>query len=179
LNKFKEGGIVLEVLEKRQKNITDPQNDLGFTKLDKAEVVTSLNQLLADYAIHYQKLRNFHWNVTGPDFFDLHDKFEELYNDAQEKIDDVAERIRVFDGKPFGTYNEFLTNGTLKEVNKEITALEMVSEILNDFQILIQDITQVVSVTKSTGDFGTEDLMLDFTKNLEKQHWMLKSFIKQ
>jgi starvation-inducible DNA-binding protein len=169
----------LEVLEKRQKNITDQQSELGFSKLDKAEVVTSLNQLLADYAIHYQKLRNFHWNVTGGDFFDLHEKFEELYNDAQVKIDDIAERIRVFDGRPYSTYHEFLTNGTIKEITKELPALEMVNEVLNDFQMLIQDITQVVSVTKTTGDIATEDLMLDFTRHLEKEHWMLKSFIKQ
>ena len=169
----------MEVLEKRQKRITDQKSDLGFSKLDKAEVVTSLNQLLADYAIHYQKLRNFHWNVTGPDFFDLHDKFENMYNDAQDKIDDVAERIRVFDGRPFSTYNEFLSNGNLKEINKEIRSMEMVHEILNDFQVLINDITHVVSIAEATGDTGTEDMMLDFTKYLEKQHWMLKSFIKQ
>ena len=169
----------MEVLEKRQKNITEQQSELGFSKLDKAEVVTSLNQLLADYAVHYQKLRNFHWNVTGGDFFDLHDKFEELYNDAQVKVDEIAERIRVFDGRPYSTYHEFLTNCTIKEVTKEIPAFEMVNEVLNDFQMLIQDITQVVSITKSTGDIGTEDLMLNFTKYLEKEHWMLKSFIKQ
>lgn len=169
----------MEVLEKRQKNITGQESELGFTKMDKAEVVTALNQLLADYAIHYQKLRNFHWNVTGSDFFDLHDKFEELYNDAQVRIDDIAERIRVFEGKPYGTYHEFLSNSTLKEVKKDIPALEMVNEVLNDFQMLINDITQVVAITKSTGDIGTEDMMLDFTKYLEKQHWMLKSFIKQ
>ncbi|MBS0000460.1 MAG: DNA starvation/stationary phase protection protein [Cyclobacteriaceae bacterium] len=159
--------------------MTDQQDDLGFSKLDKAEVVTSLNQLLADYEIHYQKLRNFHWNVTGPDFFDLHDKFEELYHDAFEKIDAIAERIRVFDNRPYSTFDEFISNGTLKEVKKEITALEMVKEIMSDFQGLIQDITQVVTITKSTGDIGTEDMMLDFTKYLEKQHWMLKSFIVQ
>lgn len=168
----------MEVLEKRQKKITDQQRGLGFTKLDKAEVITALNQLLADYEIHYQKLRNFHWNVVGPDFFDLHDKFEGLYHDAHGKIDEIAERIRIFDSRPYSTFHDFLTHGTIKEVKKELTAMQMVNEVLNDFQVLIQDITHVVSIAQNTGDIGTEDLMMNFLKYLEKQHWMLKSFIK-
>lgn len=151
---------------------------MGFTKLDKAGIITGLNQLLADYEIHYQKLRNFHWNVVGPDFFDLHNKFEELYNDAHGKIDEIAERIRIFDNRPYSTFHEFLTNGTIKEVRKELTAIQMVNEVLNDFQILIQDITHVVSLVQSSGDIGTEDLMVSFLQHLEKQYWMLKSFIK-
>ncbi len=168
----------MEVLEKRKKKITDQHRGLGFAKLDKAELVTVLNQLLADYAIHYQKFRNFHWNVVGPDFFDLHDKFEELYNDAQVKIDEIAERIRIFEKRPYSTFHDFLTHGTIKEIKKELTALEMVDELLSDFQILIQDITHVVSIAKTTGDVGTEGLMVNFLKHLEKQHWMLKSFLK-
>ncbi len=166
----------MEVLEKRKKNIHKAEQDLGFSKLDKAEVVTALNQLLADYEIHYQKLRNFHWNVTGPDFFDLHDKFEELYNDAHTRIDGIAERIRTFDHRPYSTYQEFLSNSTIEEVNKEITAVEMVNEVIRDFEVLIRDMTQVVSIAQETGDVGTEDMMVSFIKYLEKNHWMLKAF---
>jgi starvation-inducible DNA-binding protein len=169
----------LETLEKRSKNITNKKSSLGFTKLDKAEIITGLNQLLADYEIHYQKLRNFHWNVVGPDFFDLHDKFEELYNEAQSRIDEIAEKIRILDSRPYSTYQEFLSNGNIKEVSKQLSALEMVNEVLKDFELLINDITQVVTIARSIGDIGTEDLLMDYLKGLEKHHWMLKSFIKQ
>lgn len=168
----------MNVLEKRQKNIVKNENGLGLSKLDRAEVVTGLNQVLANYEIHYQKLRNFHWNVKGPDFFDLHDKFEQLYKDASEKIDNIAERIRVFEHRPYSTFQEFLTNCTLKESTIEKTGIEMVNEVMSDFEILINDMTQVVTISKNTGDIGTEDLIVKFIRNVEKHYWMLKSFIR-
>ena len=127
----------MKVLEKRQEKITNNGEGLGFSKLSKAEVVTGLNQSLADFEVHYQKLRNFHWNVVGPDFFDLHDKFEELYNEAKIRIDELAERIRIFDARPFSSFQEFLTNSAIQENTKDLTGVEMVHEILNDFEILI------------------------------------------
>ena len=166
----------MEVLEKRKKNITKSNQDLGLANLERAEIVTALNQLLANYEVHYQKLRNFHWNVTGPDFFDLHDKFEEFYNDAHTKIDSIAERIRTFDHRPYSTYQEYLSHSTIDEINKEITAVEMVNEVIRDFEILIRDMTQAVSIAQESGDIGTEDMMISFIKDLEKNHWMLKAF---
>jgi starvation-inducible DNA-binding protein len=167
----------LEILEKRQEKITNNNDDLGFSKLEKAEVVTGLNLTLADLEVHYQKLRNFHWNVTGPDFFDLHEKFEELYNETKIRIDEVAERIRIFSARPYISFQEFLTNSTIKEINKDMTGMEMVHEILNDFEILINDMTQVVTIARKTGDIGTEDLMIKYIREIEKHHWMLKSFV--
>lgn len=167
----------MEILEKRQEKITNNNDDLGFSKLEKAEVVTGLNLTLADLEVHYQKLRNFHWNVTGPDFFDLHEKFEELYNETKIRIDEVAERIRIFSARPYSSFQEFLTNSTIKEINKDMTGMEMVHEILNDFEILINDMTQVVTIARKTGDIGTEDLMIKYIREIEKHHWMLKSFV--
>ena len=69
---------------------------LGFTYLETAEIVVSLNTLLANYQVFYNKLRNFHWNIEGPEFFELHEEFENEYNTVKENIDIVAERIRVF-----------------------------------------------------------------------------------
>ena len=106
----------------------------------------------------------------GADFFELHDKFEELYTEAQVRIDEIAEKIRILDSRPYSTFHEFLTNATIKEVNKELTALEMVNEILKDLQNLIHDITQVVTTARSIGDIGTEDLLMDYLKGLEKHH---------
>ncbi len=169
----------MDVHEKKDKIISAKKKNLGLSKLDKAEVVVGLNQLLADFQIHYQKLRNFHWNVVGPDFFDLHEKFEELYNEAQVRIDEIAEKIRILDNRPYSTFQEFLTHATIKEVKKQLSAMEMVNEVLSDFQYLIRDITGVIMTARSIGDIGTEDLLMEYLKSLEKHHWMLKSFIKQ
>jgi starvation-inducible DNA-binding protein len=105
---------------------------LGYREEESEKIVGSLNKLLANYHVHYQKLRNFHWNVTGGDFFDLHDKFEELYNEALENIDLVAERIRVFGMTPYSLITDYLENSDIKEVGTNLSSKEMVDEVLRD-----------------------------------------------
>ena len=85
-----------------------PFRKLGFTYLETAEIVVSLNQLMANYFVHYNKLRNFHWNVDGHDFFELHEEFEKEYNTVNQNIDIIAERIRVFGLKPSMKIKEIL-----------------------------------------------------------------------
>src|SRR6478736_9047862 len=81
---------------------------LGWTSEETERITQVLNQLLANYSVHYQKLRNYHWNVKGPDFFDLHEQFEMQYNEALQNIDDIAERIRIFQETPMSTMKEYL-----------------------------------------------------------------------
>ena len=88
---------------------------LGFTYLETAEIVVALKQLLANYQIHYHKLRSFHWNVEGPDFFELHEAFEQDYNTTKENIDEIAERIRVFGLKPLSDLKETIKSILRKE----------------------------------------------------------------
>src|ERR1041384_7583830 len=76
---------------------------LGWTAKETDKISKALNDLLANYSVHYQKLRNYHWNVKGSDFFDLHIEFEQQYTEAQQNIDDIAERIRVFSKTPVST----------------------------------------------------------------------------
>ena len=151
---------------------------LGFSHLETAEVVSLLNKLLAAYHVHYQKLRNFHWNVVGPDFFDVHEKFEEQYNEVKLNIDDVAERIRIFDKRPISTLSEYLEISEIKEVKEEITSTQMVREILADFEILLSLMIDVVEAANSVGDLGTQDLINGFIKKMEKTHWMFTAFLK-
>lgn len=151
---------------------------LGFSHLETAEIVTALNTLLANYHVHYQKLRNFHWNVVGSDFFDIHEKFEDQYNEVKLNIDDVAERIRVFDKKPISTLKEYLEISEIKEVPDNITSVQMVREILNDYQILLSLMVNVTDAAKGIGDVGTEDMINSFIRKMEKSHWMLTSFLK-
>lgn len=149
---------------------------LGFSKLETVELVNSMNQLLADYSVHYQKLRNFHWNVVGADFFDVHEKFENQYNAAKVAIDDIAERIRIFGLNPLSTMQEYLNNATIKEVGTDFKAMEMVKEIINDYEILLEQSFNVLDLSIEHGDSGTEDMVKGFIKEIEKNHWMMSSF---
>ncbi len=151
---------------------------LGYTHLETAEIVTNLNTLLANYHIHYQKLRNYHWNVEGPDFFELHEKFEEIYNEVKLNIDEVAERIRVFGKKPMSMLIEYLEVSEIKETSKQLNAFEMVQEVLNDFEILLSFMIDVTNASTKIGDAGTVDLMTSFIKQMEKRHWMFTAWLK-
>ncbi|HLU89422.1 MAG TPA: DNA starvation/stationary phase protection protein [Cyclobacteriaceae bacterium] len=151
---------------------------LGFNKEESEEIVDSLNQLLANYHVHYQKLRNFHWNVTGGDFFDLHEKFEELYNEAFANIDLIAERIRVFGMTPLSLIKDYLEHSTIKEVGTDLDSRSMVQEVLKDFEILGENMNECAEKVADLGDTATEDMLISFIKTLESNHWMLTSFNK-
>src|SRR6056297_1340775 len=95
---------------------------LGFSEEETKDVVTTLNKLLANYQVHYQKLRNFHWNVEGKDFFELHEQFEEEYDAVKLQIDEIAERIRVFGKKPISTMQGYLDAAEIKEAGEDVKA---------------------------------------------------------
>lgn len=149
---------------------------LGFRPLEAAELVIKLNQLLANYHVHYQKLRNFHWNVKGGDFFDLHEKFEAQYDQAKLNIDEIAERVRVFGKTPLSTLKEYLEQSTIKEVGTNLSGRQMVEEILSDYRILLEHMVDVVDSAVDVGDIGTQDLINTFIKETEKSHWMFTAF---
>lgn len=151
---------------------------LGYNREESEHIVKSLNQLLANYHVHYQKLRNFHWNVTGGDFFDLHEKFEELYNEAFSNIDLTAERIRVFGMTPLSLMQDYLDHSRIKEVGTDLDSRAMVTEILNDFEILVENMNECAENVAELGDTATEDMLISFIKTIESNHWMLSSFIK-
>lgn len=149
---------------------------LGYSAMETVELMDAMNRLLANYSVHYQKLRNFHWNVTGGDFFDIHEKFETQYNQVKVAVDDIAERIRVFGQTPLSTMKEYLETSEIKESGTDLSALEMVSEILKDYDILLDHMSQVIRKAIEYGDTGSEDMVKGFVKQTEKNHWMLTSF---
>ena len=166
------------------KNATDnikqvTYRKLGFSKEETQELVKKMNILLANYHVHYQKLRNFHWNVMGHDFFDIHETLERLYNTAVVNIDDVAERIRVFGHTPMSTMKEYLSNSTIEEPDYGLASDEMIREILDDLETLVSFMVDVDEAAMEIGDFGTIDMMNDFVKSFEKDHWMLSSFLNE
>ncbi|MGB5480589.1 MAG: DNA starvation/stationary phase protection protein [Eudoraea sp.] len=156
-----------------------PFRKLGFTYLETAEIVVSLNQLMANYFVHYNKLRNFHWNVDGHDFFELHEEFEKEYNTVKQNIDIIAERIRVFGLKPSMKIKEILDLSEIKEVSADkMSPTAMVTEVLKDFDVLHDKMLDVVNAALETGDNVTEQIVTDFMRNLEKRNWMFTSWCK-
>jgi starvation-inducible DNA-binding protein len=156
-----------------------PFRKLGFTYLETAEIVVSLNQLMANYFVHYNKLRNFHWNVDSRDFFELHQEFENEYNTVMQGIDTIAERIRVFGLKPSMTINEILVISEIKEAKADkMSSIEMVKEILKDYEILHNKMLNVMNAALETGDNVTEQIVTDFMRNLENRNWMFTAWCK-
>lgn len=151
---------------------------LGFTYLETAEIVVALNTLLANYQVFYNKLRNFHWNVEGPDFFELHEAFEDEYNVTKKNIDIVAERIRAFGIKPHFTMTKTMELSQIEEPSKELSALEMVREVLKDYEILHNNMLDGINASLETGDVVTEQILTDFLSYLEKRNWMFTSYLK-
>jgi starvation-inducible DNA-binding protein len=151
---------------------------LGFTYLDTAEIVVNLKQLLADYHVHYQKLRNFHWNIEGADFFELHEEFENEYNAVKKRIDIIAERIRVFGQSPAMSLQEILKNTTIKESKGHETSREMVKEILSDYGRIHETLLESVESAIAIGDVATEQMITDMVRDLEKRHWMFTAWMK-
>ncbi len=167
----------METLEAKTKMKTHAK--LGFSSMDTAEMVTTMNHLLANYHVFYQKLRNYHWNVTGPDFFDLHDKFEQLYTKAVTDIDDIAERIRVFGATPMSTFREYLETSEIEETGSGLTPLEMTREVLSDIEILDSFMLEVVEAARNVGDAATMEMINSMMRNIEKEHWMLTSWLNE
>lgn len=150
---------------------------LGWSVMETEEITAALNKLLADYSVHYQKLRNYHWNVKGSDFFDLHEQFELQYTEALENIDAIAERIRVFGKTPLSTLKDYLDHAVIKETGSDLSSDIMVREILGDYTLLLESMTDVVEVAAKMNDSGTEEMVKVFVNAIEKHHWMLSAFM--
>jgi starvation-inducible DNA-binding protein len=158
--------------------VKKPFKKLGFSYLDTAEIVVSLRQLLIEYQIHYQKLRIYHWNVQGPEFFELHNEFENEYTKVQEQIDIIAERIRVFGQNPAISLTETIKNAKIQENVEAMNAKSMVLDILKDFGILHGTMLDVLDASFNIGDIATEKIITDFIQELEKRNWMFSSWLK-
>lgn len=143
------------------------------------KTVKELNILLADYHLYYQKLRNFHWNVDGKNFFDLHEKFEELYDDAKIKIDEIAERILTLRLKPKSNLSDYLTLSTVKESDDDLEDYEMVEMLIKDHGTIIQQMRKVANTADDANDEGTIDLVGAYIRELEKSSWMLEVWSKK
>ncbi|WP_453994277.1 Dps family protein [Bacillus nitroreducens] len=141
------------------------------------QLIEMVNKQVANWSVLYIKLHNYHWYVKGPHFFTLHEKFEELYNEASQYIDELAERLLSIGGQPVATMKEILEMSSVKEANGNESAEEMVASISNDFSILIGELKEGMKVAEEADDEATGDMLLGIHQSLEKHNWMLKSFL--
>lgn len=147
---------------------------------NKAEILSiKLNELLANYSIFYQNTRGFHWNIKGEKFFELHLKFEELYNDLLLKIDELAERILTLEHTPEHNYSQYVLLATIKESPKVSDGLKAVANILDSFKTVIILQRDILQLAFDANDEGTSALMSDYIRMQEKLVWMYTSFIKK
>lgn len=152
-------------------------NRIGI-EINKAnELGNHLNDLLSNYQMYYQNLRGFHWNIKGEKFFELHAKFEELYNDALEKVDEVAERILTLGNTPGHTFSEYMKTSEIQEAQNISKGVEAVKLTLDSLNILLQKERHILSLAAETGDEGTVTLMSDYITQQEKLVWMLGAFL--
>ncbi len=151
---------------------------LGLKEKESAAISDKLNKLLSDYNIYYQNLRAFHWLIQGEKFFVLHEKFEELYNDAFEKIDEIAERILTIGGKPLHTYEDYIKNSSIKVEKDKTDATSTVTATLDNLSSLISSERAILSLAGDAEDEGTVAMMSDYISQQEKVVWLLSAFMK-
>ena len=141
------------------------------------DVVKELNQQVANWTVAYTKLHNFHWYVKGPNFFSLHVKFDELYNEAAQYVDDLAERILAVGGNPVGTMKESLDMSIVEEAGKGYAAEQMVEELPKDFTNISKQLENAIKVAGEAGDDVSEDMFIGMQTSVDKHNWMLQSYL--
>ena len=152
---------------------------LDYIKLDSvaaAKVVDSLQQLLADYQVFYATLRGLHWKIKGHGFFVLHSKFEELYDNAAEKADELAERILMLGGVPKNKFSDYLKVSNVQEVEGVSCGDEALKNILETYSYFIAEERKLLAIASQAGDEATVALMSDYLKEQEKMVLMLCAY---
>lgn len=155
---------------------------LDYIKLDAgktAKTVAGLQQLLADYQVFYANLRGYHWNVKGCGFFALHGKLEEWYDDAANKVDEIAERILTLGGVPENRPGEYAKKAVIPSVGAVSTGETIVNNVLGDIAKLIASERETQALANQAGDEGTSALLSDYIRSQEKTVWMLTAFLSK
>ncbi|MCB9191329.1 MAG: DNA starvation/stationary phase protection protein [Flavobacteriales bacterium] len=152
-------------------------NQIGLNENKSNELAKELNTLLANYQMFYQNLRGFHWNIQGPSFFELHLKFEELYNDAVLKVDEIAERVLTLGETPYHTFTAYLKHSSIKEAANVNDGQGTVSTALANLKTLLEIERKILALSGEAGDEGTNSQMSDYITQQEKTVWMLTAYL--
>lgn len=153
------------------------KNAIGLNQEKANELAEKLNNLLANYQVFYMNTRGFHWNIKGRKFFELHLKFEELYNDLVIKVDEIAERVLTLEATPMHTFTEYLKISDIKETNHISEGDAAIKNILETFKTLLIKQREILALAGDAEDEGTSALMSDYIREQEKLVWMYSSFM--
>jgi len=152
-------------------------NQIGLNEQQSKELAQKLNTLLANYHIFYINVRGYHWNIKGEKFFELHAKFEELYNDLVLKIDEIAERIKTLGETPLHTFTDYLEQSAIQETKNITGGKDAVQHILNSLKQLLLLQREILTLSANADDEGTNALMSDYIREQEKMVWMYNAFL--
>lgn len=139
-----------------------------------------LNRHVANWNVMFVKLHNYHWNVKGTSFFTLHNKFEELYNEAAGHVDELAERLLALKGKPVASMKVFLETSTINEAEGEKTDVEMVQALVADFDTFSSELKEDIETLEGDADDeDTADMLIAIRQSVVKHNWMFRAFLGQ
>lgn len=155
------------------------KNAIGLDSNKAKQLAEKLNELIANYSVFYQNTRGSHWNVKGDKFFELHVKFEELYNDLLLKIDAVAERILTLGHAPKHNFTDYVRVSKIIESKVVNDGAESVKNILESLKAIIILQREILVLSNETGDEGTNALMSDYLQAQEKLVWMYSAFLSR
>ncbi|SDQ59343.1 Dps family protein [Flagellimonas zhangzhouensis] len=159
--------------------MTSNLNHIGLDKKASSELADKLNELLANYQIFYMNARGFHWNIKGEKFFELHLKFEELYNDSLIKIDEIAERILTLGFTPLHTYGDYSALSKIQSAKNVSSGTNAIQEILKGYEVLLPLERELLEMSGDSNDEGTNALMSDYIREQEKLIWMYSAYLNQ
>jgi starvation-inducible DNA-binding protein len=153
--------------------------EIGLSDKSRTSVIGLLQKVVADQHILYIKTRNFHWNLKGSRFHDLHEFFEEQYQDLEKQIDSTAERIRMLGGESPGSMSEFLDLGSLEEQPGGLTdGTSAISMLEADHDAMARNLRKFIGQADDEhGDAGTADFLTGLLRKHEKTGWMLRSYL--
>lgn len=154
-------------------------SNIGLASDKSIVLIYKLNNLLANYSVMYQNTRGYHWNIKGANFFELHLKFEELYNNLFIKIDEIAERILTLGGTPSFQFSNYLKETEIKESTDVSNGEQGIQEMLDSLKVLLIKQREILDLGSEAGDEGTNALMSDYIREQEKQIWMYGAYLNK
>ena len=152
-------------------------NAIGLHEGSASQLADKLNALLANYQIFYMNVRGYHWNVKGPQFFELHTKFEEFYTDLLVKVDEVAERILTLGHTPVHAYSDYVAMAEIREDKDVQDGEACVRGVLKGYQTLIELQREILALAADADDEGTAAQAGDYIREQEKTVWMLNAYL--
>ena len=153
------------------------KSPIGLDTVQSQALAAELNNLLASYQILYMNVRGFHWNIRGNQFFELHLKFEEIYNDLLLKVDALAERILTLDGVPLHSFSDYIKVSAIPEQKGLHDGRACVESLLESVRELLVAQRRILAQAAEAGDEGTASILSDYVQQQEKLVWMLRAYL--